>query len=63
MLRNETQERHEHQLREELAFFQQQMKRFLEGGDCAYERALCTAYQALVEQRTRQLAALRAAGL
>lgn len=51
------------QLQEELSFYERQLERYYGDGDCAYERALQQAYQTLVEQRLRQLAALRAAGL
>lgn len=51
------------QLQQELAFYERQLERYYGEGDCAYERALQQAYQTLVEQRQRQLAALRAAGL
>lgn len=54
---------HASQLHEELKFFAKQAERYAGGGDCAYERALERAYQALVDQRQRQLNALREAGL
>ena len=43
----------------ELQLFERQLRRFGEGGDCAYERALNTLYQRLLDQRRRQLEALR----
>ena len=47
----------------ELQLFERQLRRFGEGGDCAYERALNTLYQRLFDQRRRQLDALRHAEL
>lgn len=47
----------------ELQLFRRQLQRFGEDGDCAYERALSTLYRRLFDQRSRQLEALRNAGL
>lgn len=50
-------------LSEEIVLFAERLRRFGGDGDCAYEHALSRLYQALVNQRLQQLAALRAAGL
>lgn len=47
----------------ELQLFERQLRRFGEGGDCAYERALNTLYQRLFDQRRQQLEALHHAKL
>lgn len=53
----------EHRDDPELLMFQRQLHRYAEEGDCAYVRALGTLYKKLVEERLRQLTALRHAGL
>ena len=45
-------------LRQEIAFFEARLLEMGEKGDCAYEHALSKAYQALLQERKDQLAAL-----
>ena len=47
-------------LRQEIAFFEARLSEMGEKGDCAYEHALCRAYETLLTERRDQLAQLRA---
>ena len=47
-------------LRQEIAFFEARLSEMGEKGDCAYEHALCRAYETLLSERRDQLAQLQA---
>lgn len=47
-------------LRQEIAFFEARLSEMGEKGDCAYEHALCRAYETLLGERRDQLARLQA---
>ena len=47
-------------LRQEIAFFETRLHEMGEQGDCAYERALSRAYEALLRERRTQLDQLQA---
>ncbi|WP_125181843.1 hypothetical protein [Thiohalobacter thiocyanaticus] len=51
------------EIRQEIAQLERRLRTMGLDGDCAYERALSQAYDALLLQKRRQLAALREAGL
>lgn len=51
------------EIRWEIAQLERRLRTMGLDGDCAYERALSQAYDALLLQKRRQLAALREAGL
>lgn len=50
------------EIRQEIAQLERRLRTMGLDGDCAYERALSQAYDALLIQKRRQLAALREAG-
>lgn len=50
------------EIRREIAQLERRLRTMGLDGDCAYERALSQAYDALLLQKRRQLAALREAG-
>lgn len=47
-------------LRQEIAFFEARLNEMGEKGDCAYEHALCRAYEMLLSERRDQLTQLQA---
>ena len=47
-------------LRQEIAFFEARLSEMGEKGDCAYEHAVCRAYETLLTERRDQLAQLKA---
>mgnify|MGYP005845361007 CR=1 FL=1 len=50
------------EIRQEITQLERRLRSMGLDGDCAYERALSQAYDALLIQKRRQLAALREAG-